>query len=487
LGEPFDSLLLPAAVRGALWRTLQEIAESYSESVDSLSVAPVLDPARLRGFVRSFSFAKPLDPDQVFREIASRLIENQVHTASSGYFGLFNPASSTMSIFADALTAALNPQLAAWSHSPLAAEIEQHLVTSMGAKFGYAECDGTLATGGSEANQTALLTALVRRWPEVIESGLRGIGHDPVLYVSAEGHDSFRKVARLCGLGDRSVRRVNIGADLRMDLSHLLHLSREDRAAGREPFLVVGTAGTTAAGIIDPLQELAALTEGENLWFHVDAAWGGAAVLVPELRKLLVGIERADSITFDPHKWLSVAMGAGMFLTRDTTTMGRIFSLRASYMPKEGDVFPVIDPFTHSIQWSRRFSGLKLFLTLAVAGWDGYATVLRRQVEMGRALRAGLLEDGWRVENDTALPVVCFSDPAHASDMPAHQSIVNQVLAEGRSWISTVVLGSTKQPAIRACITNVKTGEENLRVLRNSLRIARSEQSQSTLVLPNVT
>jgi len=176
------------------------------------------------------------------------------------------------------------------------------------------------------------------------------------------------------------------------------------------PFLVAGTAGTTGAGIIDPLPALADLCARERLWLHVDAAWGGAAALVPEMRSVLAGIERADSITFDAHKWLSVPMGAGIFLTRHRDILDRTFRITTEYMPREAEGMEVTEPYTHSMQWSRRFIGLKVFLTLAVAGWDGYAAAIRHQAAMGDLLRRELSENGWEIVNPTALPVVCFRD-----------------------------------------------------------------------------
>jgi glutamate/tyrosine decarboxylase-like PLP-dependent enzyme len=480
-----QALILPAEATKLLWKTLEEILESYRETLDELRVSPVLDVRKVRGFAESFTFEHPRAPEELLSLIASQLIENQVHTSSSRYFGLFNPAPTTMSIFADALTAGLNPQLAAWTHSPLAAEMEQHLVRSLGAKFGFhgTECDGTFTSGGAEANQTAVFAALAWQWPEAISSGVRALPQDPVLYVSDEGHDSFLKAARVCGLGDASFRRVGVGSDLRIDVEQLRRQLQNDRSAGRAPFMIVGTAGTTGAGVVDPLAELAAVACDENIWFHVDAAWGGAAMLVPELRDVLYGIERADSITFDPHKWLSTSMGAGMFITRHPGILARIFSLPAGYMPKEGELLQVTDPFAHSLQWSRRFTGLKLFLSLAVAGWDGYSAAIRHQAHMGDVLRSMLRSHDWQIENNTRLPVVCFSDASWPRDSDAHQSVCNAVVASGAAWISTVRLGAQKRPALRACITNCQTKESDLDRLLAALRQARLKNSEAKSVM----
>lgn len=464
---PTTSLALDSKTRNSLWNTVLATIESYWQGVEQLPVSPSLDVEGTRRIAESFTFERPLQADTAFRVIASELIKGQVHTPHPQYFGLFNPAPTAMSAAADALVATLNPQLAAWSHSPLAVEMERHLVRVIAEKFGLPrdQADGVFATGGAEANQTALLAAITHRWPAVALGGLRSLNEEPVFYVSAEGHHSFSKAARAAGLGANCLREIEVADDLRIELNSLRAAIRRDRATGHTPFLLVGTAGTTGAGIIDPLPGLAALAREEGLWFHVDAAWGGAAALVPELRSVLDGIEGADSITFDAHKWLSVPMSAGLFLTRDPDILSGLFAIETAYMPKEGGRMQVIDPFTHSLQWSRRFIGLKLFLSLAVAGWDGYAAAIRQQTEMGELLRSKLIRENWQVINQTPLPVVCFTDGASEWDLNSCQKIADAVVASGQAWISTVQLGKQKRPALRACITNYLTETHHIDAL----------------------
>ena len=461
------TLALDAETRDSLWKIVVGTIESYLQTVEASPVSRSPDVARIRGFAESFNFAQPIAPEEAFRVIASELMHTQVHTPHPQYFGLFNPAPTSMSIAADALVAAVNPQLAAWSHSPLAAEMERHLVLSIAEKFGLPrdQADGVFASGGAEANQTAVLAALTNRWPHLGSCGLRGLQEEPVFYVSLEGHHSFLKAARAAGLGADALREIEVTNDLRMDLDALRCQISQDRAAGYTPFLVIATAGTTGAGVIDLLPDIAALAQEQGLWFHVDAAWGGAAALVPEMRTLLAGVELADSITFDPHKWLSVSMGAGMFLTRHTDILSRCFATQTAYMPKEGETMQVTDPFAHSLQWSRRFIGLKLFLSLVVAGWEGYSAAIRHQTEMGELLRSRLVKENWKIVNRTLLPLVCFTDAEGTWDSADCQRIANAVVSSGHAWISTIQLGRGKQPALRACITNYRTGPPHIDAL----------------------
>jgi glutamate/tyrosine decarboxylase-like PLP-dependent enzyme len=466
-------LLFEKSTREELWRQLIDIAETYVENVGSHRVSPRLDPQVLRSMLRDFDFQLPRDPGEVLQFAAKSLWEHQTHTPHPSYFGLFNPAPATMSILGDALAAVFNPQLAAWSHSPFAAEVERHLVRCFGERFGYPahSIDGTFTSGGAEANHTALLAALVDRFQEFSRQGTRALNGQPVFYVSTESHHSFFKAARLCGLGTEAMRTVPVGPDLKMNVNAVSDQLSRDRKAGLLPFMVVATAGTTGAGVVDPILEIAHLAVREGLWCHLDAAWGGAAVLVPELRCLLDGCHLVDSITFDAHKWLSVTMGAGVFLTRHTDVMTRAFHVGTTYMPREAEGLEVVDPYVHSMQWSRRFIGLKVFLSLAVAGWEGYAEAIRSHTRVGRRLRQELVKAGWEILNQTPLPVVCFTDPARRDSFHLDR-IVERVLASGEAWISRATLGGTT-PAIRACITNFRTGEKEAAALVQSLELAR--------------
>jgi glutamate/tyrosine decarboxylase-like PLP-dependent enzyme len=476
-------LMLEAPVRKELWSRTINALENYALHVNKARVSPELDLEKIRSIVEAFDFENPLDPMEAIDFIVHGLWQYQVHTPHPRYFGLFNPAPATMGIAADALVAAFNPQVATWSHSPLAAEIERHLMRSIGSRFGYdlSQTDGTFCSGGAEANHTAILTALVSAFPSFATSGLRGLEAQPVLYVSNQSHHSFFKAARLSGLGTDSVREIPVNEDRQMDVSLLSSQISLDRHNGLIPFMVVATAGTTSAGIVDPIASIGRVADDNGLWFHVDAAWGGAAVLVPELGSLLDGIERADSITFDAHKWLSVPMAAGIFLTRHKDILDRTYRITTDYMPRDAAQLPVSDPYTHSMQWSRRFIGLKVFLSLAVAGWKGYETSIRHQVEMGRLLRRELEGSQWKVINRTDLPLVCFIDQeSQEGQSRSHlERVAAEVVSSGKAWISTALLDEDT-PVLRACITNYRTEAEDVIALVHTLNKVRQKIMKST-------
>jgi glutamate/tyrosine decarboxylase-like PLP-dependent enzyme len=204
------------------------------------------------------------------------------------------------------------------------------------------------------------------------------------------------------------------------------------------------------------------------MWFHVDAAWGGAAILAPSLRHYIAGIESADSITCDAHKWFSVSMACGMFFCRYPETLARAFRAETSYMPGSagGTTF---DPYTNSVQWSRRFTGLKLFMSLAERGESGQAAMIEHQARMGEVLRECLVESGWQIVNNTPLPVVCF-----IRDGLDIQRFLTDLRNEQVAWMSEVHINGT--PAVRACVSSFKTTEAEIRDIVHAITSLASKQ-----------
>lgn len=456
--------------------TIDQICH-YLEHTDEVNVSPELNPAEIVQYAKQIDFHNPVTPQEAVHYIVEGLRRYQVHTAHPGYYGLYNPRPNFMGIVADTITAAFNPQLAAWSHAPLAVEIENYVLQEFAARFGYPHetSDGTFTTGGAEANLTAVLTALCYHFPEYTTKGLASLDKPPVMYASNESHHSLVKAARACGLGTDFIRSIRTNASLQMDMDALALQIQQDRENGFAPFLIVATAGTTGAGAIDPIADIAELAKQEMIWLHIDAAYGGAMTLAPELGNWLEGIHKADSITFDAHKWLSVPMGAGMYFTRHSAILEQTFRMTADYMPKEGGELETIDPYTHSIQWSRRFIGLKVYMSLATAGWEGYRLLVRRQIEISNFLRQELERSGWSIVNDTIMPVVCFSDHAALADYDTNfvRFVHEKILATGKAWISIYTIQDTL--ALRACITNYDTTEQHIRELIQSLNAARQE------------
>ncbi len=404
---------------------------------------------------RYYDFTHPLQLDDVLADVTEMLRNWNVQITHPRYFGLFNPSVTLASVTADVLVAMHNPQLASWRTAPAANEIERHTLAWLAGKFGLPRNTfATFTSGGAESNHSAVIVALTRAFPDYGENGLRSIDCRPTIYLSSQAHDSFMKIAHMSGLGRRSIRIVATDEQLRMDLADLEAQIAEDRRHGFSPLMVVGTCGSTTAGVIDPLPELGAFCADNNLWFHVDAAWGGAAILSPVLRDCLAGIDCADSVTCDAHKWLSVPMACGMFFCRHQEAVASAFRAHAAYMPNQSGA-ETFDPYTHSVQWSRRFIGLKLFMSIAQHGASGYADIIDRQAHMGDLLRQSLSSSGWTIVNSTPLPLVCFT--RDGLDIPAFLSAVRE---RQIAWVSEAHING--RPVVRACVTSYRTTERDV-------------------------
>jgi len=449
---------------------LRSVVTKLEHDIANGPIVPNVAPHEIRRWLASrYDFTRPMGLDDVTADVEQMMRTWQVQVTHPRYFGLFNPSVTLASVIADTLVAMYNPQLATWRTSPAANEIERHTLAWLTGKFGLpAATSASFTTGGAEANLSAVIVALTRAFPEYGEGGLRGLSGPPAIYVTRESHNSFNKIAHITGIGRGALRTVAMDRDLRMDVRDLERRVADDRRHGMMPVMVVGTAGTTAAGAIDPLPGLARFCRSERLWFHVDAAWGGAAILSPRLRGHLDGIDAADSITCDAHKWLSVPMGAGMFFCRHPDVVGEAFRAQTSYMPGKTDA--VVDPYTTSVQWSRRFIGLKLFLALAQHGESGYVGMIEHQARMGDLLRESIERAGWRIVNRTPLPLVCFTrDGLVASTFLAalHEHQI--------AWMSEVRLGD-EPPVVRACVTSFRTSESDIEwVVREMSRLAVQE------------
>jgi glutamate/tyrosine decarboxylase-like PLP-dependent enzyme len=434
--------------------TAVRFAVARAEEAGDIDVSPRLDAGELRRRLGELDPEVPMDAIAAIEWCTGLMDESMVHTTSPSYYGLFNPSPSFMGVVGDLLTAVYNPQLAVWSHAPGPVEI----------------VGGSFTSGGAEANAMAVHVALTHTFPDFGSKGLRGVDGDPVVYISTESHHAWVKIAHACGIGRDSIRHIPVTADLKLDTALLRDQITRDEAAGNRPTLVVATAGTTSAGIIDDLHEVRSIATNHDIFFHVDAAWGGSAVLSDALRPHLDGIETADSVTIDAHKWMSVPMGAGIFFTPHDELLNETYRISTAYMPDA--VADTTDPYTTTNQWSRRFMGLKLLLTLLTAGRTGYQQQLDHDTELGDYLRQRLLHNGWDTINDTPLPVVCFIDPAFPQDMPHHQRIVDQVLDTGQAWISTTIVNG--RPTIRACITSHRTTHQDIDTLVELLQEART-------------
>jgi aromatic-L-amino-acid decarboxylase len=443
----------------------QELARA-NERVSGAAVTPGLDLSAFRRDLAGFDFCAPRPLDELLSWTIRQMEHGIVQVTSPRYFGLFNPAPTFPAQCADRIAAVFNPQLATSRTSPAAVEIEAHVIRSVARRAGFpVEAAGHFTTGGAEANCTALICALTQADLRFAAEGARAFKGPPVFYVSRESHLAWIKIAHQAGIGRDALRFMATDGHGRMDCSALAKTIADDQREGRVPVMVVATAGTTNAGMVDPLFACADVARASGLWYHVDAAWGGAVIASDRFRGAVAGIEQCDSVTIDAHKWFATTMGCGMFITRHPRALSSAFHVLANFMPSN---IPAVDPYVTSVQWSRRFLGLRLFLSLAAAGWSGYAMHVEHSIELAALLRMELEAGGWRIANASPLAVLCIEAPAGADV----RTIIGRILEAGHAWVSAATFEG--RDVIRACITNGETTADDVRSLVAALNAAAS-------------
>ena len=447
--------------RLALTQQVQAATEAFYGNTSSLEVAPPINYGEVRSFVDQFDFSSESDAEEVIAQVIHGLQTYAVHTPHPGYFGLFNPRAGFASILADHITASFNPQLAAWSHAAFANEAEQKCIREIGIKMGYQDdIDGTFCSGGAESNLTAMLAALNAKYPNFSEYGVIGLSQQPIIYVSSQSHHSVQKAAKICGLGLHAVHTIQTLDSLEMDVAALEKQIEIDIQANLKPMMIIATTGTTGAGAIDDAEALRSISDNYDCWLHIDAAYGAGMRISTQYSKHIGNLGLGDSITVDLHKWFSVPMATSLFLTRHPEVLSETFSIQTDYMPDDSALSAIKDPYVNSIQWSRRFIALKIFLPLAIHGWEVYDETITHQIEMGNYFRERLIANGWIIKNNTTLPIICFTHNTLSDQAEAVTQITDKMIASGETWFSTFPIHG--ELCFRVCVTNYSTTTDDI-------------------------
>ncbi|MGH9880297.1 MAG: pyridoxal phosphate-dependent decarboxylase family protein, partial [Pyrinomonadaceae bacterium] len=353
-----------AAQHNRLGQAVTRIITEYVRNLDSRRVtseATVDDTERL--------FAERLPETGISLEEILFRFENDVaphamQVPSPRYFGQFNPTPLPIGVWADALTSVLNQNAGAWRNGPTSAMIEARVIRWLCELIGYgSESFGTLASGGSEANLIALKCARDSVSPDFIKRGVRSAPADLILYASEQSHYSIEKSADLLGLGRESLRKIPTDEYFHIRTDELRKALQKDLAEGLLPFCVVGVAGTTSTGVIDPLPEVGAIAREYGCWYHIDAAYGGPLAFSDKHKEKLEGIDQGDSITFDPHKWMFVPFSCGAVLVRSGgSALRKAFDITPEYLSEDrGGDDVEFDFFRYGQMGTRRFNSLKLW------------------------------------------------------------------------------------------------------------------------------
>ncbi|HEV7213925.1 MAG TPA: pyridoxal-dependent decarboxylase [Chloroflexota bacterium] len=415
-------------------------------------------------------------PEALLQTILASILPHPMGNGHPRFFGWVNAPPAPAAIVAELLAATMNPSCAGGDHAAIYLErcTVRWLMELVG--FPTEGSMGLLVSGGSMASLTCLAAArqraVARAGGNVRAEGLQGRQPALVLYMSAEGHSCLRKAAELLGLGAQAVRTIAVDTGFRMDVAALRAAVAADRAAGLQPFCVAASAGTVGSGAIDPLNELADLCAEEQLWLHVDGAYGAVGVLDPAVAPLYVGLDRVDSLAIDPHKWLSAPVECGCALVRDGALLRDTFSLVPPYLrTEEGKGFGGLPWYAeYGFQQSRGFRALKLWMTLQQLGRAGITRLVAGHNALARQL-AALVDSAPDLQRaaPVTLSIVCFRyvpetwSPDDDRLDALNTAIMHEVQEGGEAFLSNAVLDG--RFVLRACILHYATTEVDVAAL----------------------
>jgi len=407
--------------------------------------------------------------DEVLAAVREHVLPHAFGNSHPRFFAFINATADPLGTVADYLASAMNSNC--WGGDHASIHVERRVVAWLAEMLGLpGTAEGILTSGGSMANFTALASARTAAAPGVREDGFRGTP-PLVVYVSDEVHNCVDKAVDLLGIGWKQLRKIPTDERFCIRLDLLRQAIAADRKAGLVPAIVVGNAGTVNTGAVDPLDALADLCAAEGLWFHVDGAYGALASVSPKLKPLFRGLERADSVAADPHKWLYVPYEAGAALVREPGRMADAFRRPAPYLVHDPDS-PVAGPVSFNErgpELSRSFKALKVWMGLKRHGRRGYAAAVEHDVTLARFLADELrARPDFELMAEPVLSIVGFRyRPAGLDEEDRlarlNRRIVNRLVGSGAFFLApTLLKGRT---AMRAAIVNFRTTEDDLRAL----------------------
>lgn len=462
---PEEGFSLDPADWSAFRAQARWMLEDALDHVEHVASGPVwrAPPAEVRARFEEGSPRAPTDLAEAHERLLHDLLPYSSGNGHPAFMGWVQGAGTPVGMMGELLAAAINANLGGRDHMAIAVERQIGLWAREWFKFPETS-EGLFVTGASMANFMGVLAARARAaGTDVRRQGVAGTPRQLTAYVARTAHGCVARAMDMAGLGSDALRLIETDQRHRINLSQLREAIAADRASGLQPFLVVGTAGTVDVGAVDDLEGLADVALVEDLWFHVDGALAALGVLSPEVAPLLAGIERADSIAFDFHKWGQVPYDAGYFLARDGERLRDAFASPAAYLRRDGRGLAGGDfwPCDYGPDLSRGFRALKTWLTFTTLGTDAIGASIARTCELARML-AREVEARPELEllAPVALNIVCFRHRGGAEADALNAEIVAELHESGRAAPSLTTIGG--RIAIRAAIVNHRTGPADI-------------------------
>ena len=433
----------------------------YFENIDQRPVMPAMEPGDLKAQLPTAppSHGEPME--QIIADVDRLIAPALTHWSHPSFFAYFATSTSGPGIFGELLSAAFDNKSMLWRTSPASTELEEVVLDWLRQMMGLDPgMIGIIYDTASVSSMHAIAAAREGVEQRIREEGMSGRPDLPLLrvYVSEQAHSSIEKAVITLGLGQRGLRKIPTDSEFRMDVDALAEAIKEDKRNGYLPFCIVATVGTTSTSSIDPVSKIIPIGEEHAMWLHVDAAYAGSAAVVPELRHILAGCERADSIVTNPHKWLFTPFDLSVLYCRHMDLLKRAFSLVPEYLrtPEQEKVRSGSD---YGIQLGRRFRALKLWMVMRYFGHEGLAARIREHCRVARLFASWVDESpDWELLAPVPLALVCFR--AKGEDA-LNEAIMHRVNASGRALLSHTRLND--KLTLRLSVGNIRTTEQHVR------------------------
>ena len=417
----------------------------YLGHIEEQRVFPDVEPETVKALFRDALPEKATSPQAVLREVETKLLPYCTHVGHPGYMGLITPSPNPMGIIADFICSALNQNLGTYSIGPSAIEMERQVVRWLTDLCGYDErAGGNLTSGGMMANFIGLKVGRDAVTGDRAQND--GVGKGGAVYVSEERHVSIDKAVDAIGLGRKALRAIPTDANFQIRIDAVKAAIARDKATGIRPMCIVGIFGTTNTGAVDDIRALRAIADREGMWLHADAAYGGGMLLSHEWPMRNRGLELADSITIDPHKWFYAPLDAGAVLVKDQRRLTASFGMKPSYLTDElDDANERYQYYVHGFEQSRRFRGLKVWMSFKRYGSRQIGEWIDNNVRQARHLYK-LAEAHPEFEAASNPPMsaicICYKNAGlnGSEARQLHAQVANRVEQSGRFWISTTEL-----------------------------------------------
>lgn len=451
---------------------IEQTGALVSEYLDNVGRKQVFQGVSPRQVWERFDKSLPEDPTpvpEVLEDVKNHIFSTVTNSAGPRYFGYITGGGNQAAVLAETIKAALNQNNLKWHSSPVSTELERLTMRWVAEFIGYSsDSAGVLLSGGSVANHNAVAVARTIKAPvNIAEEGLYN-APPMTFYVSREGHSSFDKAVDMLGIGKKYLRKLPVCKDLTVDTAAMEAAIQDDKKKGLHPVCAIGVAGTTNNGAVDDLATIADICQKHNLWYHVDAAYGGPAAAVESVSALFKGMEKADSVVINPHKWLYVPFEAGGLLVKNPEHLRRTFSTIPDYLKSDANESNRTDLMEYNLPLTKEFKALKVWMTLKTYGAKQIRKTIHSDIEKATYLKK-------RVENapnlelmaPVPLSIVCFRyNPSRRTNTQLDE--LNDRLAESVEKDGRIFLTGTKiegQTALRVCFINHRTRRDDIDVL----------------------